>query len=757
MEAHVDNKFMRKVYIVFVISIVILLHVSTGVSYFNLPECHLKTSFSFRITRSSTISPVEFFSSNFIPEGKRLNPQGKSQQEIEKQIISEYLKLPIKTGSENKVVNSGIIGEDYIPGKYEMGELKNKHPERYKQLLHDWVLGGLIEGELKGYALYYYKNVFPPTKNHIVSEIETKINSFSNNQSDLRKFNSLDSRKEKREFCEDMGMSKSEIDTFMNMSSLKQKEYIKSLGKNRIKNILKGKNENPISDKKYSLNPKILNNLSFTQLKSYYIRSEVENYLFDEKTGNINSEIKEMVKTQLSPSELRKVVIDIENRKEKLAEIIKNFLKWEPAILNGKKLEDEMTMLETEEIARKVIRTVILGNPSENFDFNYVNNKRANRWSYYLISKIEDNLEEKRESVERKLDDLKAKLETTRMGEGSVNSGEIKKRLVDMLGIESYEKMKKVVFYDKKLQDVVDRLEKGKVYSVTNKELENLVEALFQYTKLKELAELTTSSNIVDMSILSIREPFLANPNRFITNKLSVHDDFAVSSFMKFYKEIVRSSGKVELGYFVDNHGEVIFDLLFVKELLNTNPDLSVTVVPNSTYVANDVSYDSLLEILNYDSREEQYFHALISLDHKENSRFNIAEYGYPAQGIDIRRANEQLADLLKRLDSAVFKGAANFQSTQGINVDRYNLFMVKSSSLQEATGLDLEEQHLIFAYFPAGTKVGIGTPEMDEKVTTPFSGKSVYTVTNSLWDYVREHSEYYGLKNENNNLSEDG
>ncbi len=662
--------------------------------------------YSARVVRSSIdFNPVEFFGSDFIDKKYRIDVRGKTQEEIEQEIIEHYLKLKnVLSGNSitaNSAVRVGLVDSEYIPGYYTLGELKQGHPERYQQMLDTWILGGLIKEKVKGYVMYYYRFLCKLTSSHIASDISRRIGYMDGEE---------------------------------------------------VKGILRGEIENPISDRIYSLSNEIVKNLSIRQLKTYYKRSEVENFLFtthtDEETGEsyleISDEVLYILDSECGQEDKENAIRNMRQLAERIKVGVEDFITWQPSILGKDSLVNKLTVLELEDLTRVIAKSVILGNPFANFDFYHYDNKRANRWSYYLIPQIEEHFSNRGQTVNRGIKDLLERIEDWKRDGVEIKEvmPEIEGRITDILGVKDLEEIKEVVSFDEELVKVVDKLEQNP-YSVGEEKLTDLIKEVHQFECLKELAKIATLGNIIDLSVSAIREPFLANPSRFITKKFSSDEDFVVSAFKKFYRDVVKSNKQLNLAYFLDNHGEVTFDLWFIRELLLANDNLSITVIPKSKFVSNDVSYESLMEIFAHDADNAQYFAELDRLS-RDSGRFKLVNYGFTSQGIDLREVDPRFIELLQNIDVCILKGAANMKTTQGFNKDRYNLFMVKSPKMSESSGLDYEKEPLIFAYFPAGTKVGIGLPDLENPVTTPFTGKQMPVVERSLWQYVKEHPEYY-------------
>lgn len=169
--------------------------------------------------------------------------------------------------------------------------------------------------------------------------------------------------------------------------------------------------------------------------------------------------------------------------------------------------------------------------------------------------------------------------------------------------------------------------------------------------------------------------------------------EFAISSFDKFYAEFIQDNPKKRLLYFFDNNGELDMDLLYIKELLNANPNLAIIGVAKENQIEQDVSVADLAK-----SSLEPEFQNLI-----HDKRFGILRIDTTIQGIDGKKISQELVEVLKNSDGAIFKGEGNFRSTQGFNINRFYLLLVKHLVAAMGTGLSRERLEFIFAKVKAG------------------------------------------------------
>ncbi|MCM8765331.1 MAG: hypothetical protein NC920_00565 [Candidatus Omnitrophica bacterium] len=241
-----------------------------------------------------------------------------------------------------------------------------------------------------------------------------------------------------------------------------------------------------------------------------------------------------------------------------------------------------------------------------------------------------------------------------------------------------------------------------------------LQRAIFYYL-IKKLA----TAGAYDLSIQEIREKFQDIGEIPETETLREYR-FVLSSFNKLDKEVLNNQKeKTKLVIFADNHGEFIYLLGFMQYALQTNPNLTIYLVTRRVPVADDVYKDSAWRILDYDKNNQNYFAFLREKANRE--RFYIISDGPDLQGEDFRSLSGGEFNVLtsKKTGQTEFDkivvlsiGNANFVSTQGLKLERFYLYRVKTEKVSAATGIpskspEYGEFPLILAYLPAEICIG--------------------------------------------------
>lgn len=153
--------------------------------------------------------------------------------------------------------------------------------------------------------------------------------------------------------------------------------------------------------------------------------------------------------------------------------------------------------------------------------------------------------------------------------------------------------------------------------------------------------------------------------------------------------------------FFFDNRGEAVFDLMFIKTMVEVNPSIEVTLVPKGTMLSEDANYADIENAL-----EAPVFRGL-----SKHRGIDLVKQGPPFKGVDLRFINNGIAQAIIDSDIVIRKGTTNWDSMQGLNKDSFCLFLVKGLTAQTSTGysrnVPLNKKHCICAYLPAGTRIG--------------------------------------------------
>ena len=145
-----------------------------------------------------------------------------------------------------------------------------------------------------------------------------------------------------------------------------------------------------------------------------------------------------------------------------------------------------------------------------------------------------------------------------------------------------------------------------------------------------------------------------------------LREGFAVDHLEAFRKEL---AGSRTLLYCLDNAGEVVFDRLFVEEILRSFPSLRVTALVKGGPIINDATLD--------DAREA-------GLD----DLLEVKTTGTAAIGVPLGSVNEETRRLLSESDLILSKGQGNFETLDSLERPFYVLLKAKCRCVAEALGV---------------------------------------------------------------------
>ena len=175
--------------------------------------------------------------------------------------------------------------------------------------------------------------------------------------------------------------------------------------------------------------------------------------------------------------------------------------------------------------------------------------------------------------------------------------------------------------------------------------------------RLKVALKISAIGNILDFAILSEEEAF---------NKIKelLKKEFAVDHYERFRNDLKNSKRILILG---DNAGEIVFDKVLVKELLNLGKE--VVYVVKGGPILNDATYEDAVEV-------------------SMTSLCKVITNGNDRVGTFLNYASEEFLKEWERADLVISKGQANFESLSGIKDKKiYFLLTAKCNPVVKETG----------------------------------------------------------------------
>jgi uncharacterized protein with ATP-grasp and redox domains len=177
---------------------------------------------------------------------------------------------------------------------------------------------------------------------------------------------------------------------------------------------------------------------------------------------------------------------------------------------------------------------------------------------------------------------------------------------------------------------------------------------------LRTAAKLAVAGNVIDLGIgiaFDVRQEI----------ERVVGGDFAVDHFERFRREL-REAGT--LLYLCDNAGEILFDRIFLEEIVAVRPALAVTAVVKSGPIINDATLEDA---------------EAVGLA----GRVRVIPCGAAVIGTPYRRVNEEVRGLLRSCDLVVGKGQGNFETTSGFPRPLYSILKAKCPCVADELGVE--------------------------------------------------------------------
>lgn len=202
--------------------------------------------------------------------------------------------------------------------------------------------------------------------------------------------------------------------------------------------------------------------------------------------------------------------------------------------------------------------------------------------------------------------------------------------------------------------------------------------ALKLYPSLKERVEqsndplhtacqLAACGNIID---LGIHEKFDIDAT---INKV-LNEGFKRDQFNQFISELnqtLKYRNPLEILYLCDNAGEIVFDKLFMEELIRHYPMLNITAVVRSIPVLNDATLDDA---------------KMVGLD----KVVKVLENGNDQLGTIIERASPEVIDKYEHANIILSKGQANYETVSHTDPRVYFILKAKCEVIAESLSVNL-------------------------------------------------------------------
>ncbi|MDX9703115.1 MAG: ARMT1-like domain-containing protein [Candidatus Auribacterota bacterium] len=155
--------------------------------------------------------------------------------------------------------------------------------------------------------------------------------------------------------------------------------------------------------------------------------------------------------------------------------------------------------------------------------------------------------------------------------------------------------------------------------------------------------------------------------------------------------------------YAIDNAGEIITDLPFLKRLLQMGH--SIVLVTRDKHTVNDISYEDALRLFG---REDirNYFTDYAENSLLEHGAFEIIHSGSNVTGTDLRRATRKFVDVWQQADLRLLKGQGNYETLRYYPMKHDMFFLVKVKD-PLATARNYEKGDILIEYRALNPLIG--------------------------------------------------
>jgi hypothetical protein len=207
-----------------------------------------------------------------------------------------------------------------------------------------------------------------------------------------------------------------------------------------------------------------------------------------------------------------------------------------------------------------------------------------------------------------------------------------------------------------------------------------------QNLNTKDILTLNIYSGVIWWSDIEIQKQYNLKPSKTIMEleagllKLAKHN-LPIDDFDLFNKDILHANNTTKILYFLDDNGELVWDLLLMQNLIKINKNLYITCVVHNTPISNTANYNTLSHILK--NNDDCHFDGL-----KHQKRFRILREANKITAFDPRFMSNKLSQELQSTNIVISKGASNFEKLQYVPIPIYYLFTVYSKISTILTGL---------------------------------------------------------------------
>ena len=197
--------------------------------------------------------------------------------------------------------------------------------------------------------------------------------------------------------------------------------------------------------------------------------------------------------------------------------------------------------------------------------------------------------------------------------------------------------------------------------------------ALEIYPKLKEIVKLSSDrlyagvriaveGNVIDLGI-NINKGSPLDFEKIIDNIKNI--PLAIDDYTKFRKSLDKTTNIL---YISDNAGELVFDRIFIKELIKQHKNVVLSV--KSGPIINDATREDVVEA---------------GLD----SLVKVIETGNDKIGVNFEHASSEFLSEFRKADLIISKGQGNFETLDSIDANIFFILKAKCEKIARVLGVN--------------------------------------------------------------------
>lgn len=221
---------------------------------------------------------------------------------------------------------------------------------------------------------------------------------------------------------------------------------------------------------------------------------------------------------------------------------------------------------------------------------------------------------------------------------------------------------------------------------------------------------------------------------KYITQRLEkkIKERMAISHWSEYKKEVLSKNREVSIAFFTDDYIETIFDLKLIEKQLNSNRNLVVYLIPRHLCCGNDACYSDIMNLLDEPAFKD------LQCQYK-GGRMQVCKNGPMLGTVNGLKISQDVANILKKCDCVVVKGARTYETLQGIRKVAYFAFAVSREISESVTGIDAETGRIVFIRQDAGERSFEGFRNRENRTCVSVTGRRYKLSTITAKDFCHK------------------